>query len=49
MNYVKNKLKNYLRFKKTFSELSSMSDRDLADIGISRHDIKRIAVESVNV
>jgi len=40
----------YVRWKKysrTFSELQNLSDRDLADLGISRGDIPRIAREAV--
>lgn len=32
--------------RQTFNELSSLSDRELNDIGISRGDIRRIAAEA---
>lgn len=35
------------RCQQTFDELDQLSDRDLADLGISRADISRIAYESV--
>jgi uncharacterized protein YjiS (DUF1127 family) len=31
------------RYKRTFAELSRLSDRELSDIGICRYDIPRIA------
>lgn len=33
---------------RTFRELSSLSERELRDIGINRHDIKAIARETAN-
>lgn len=33
--------------RKTFNELSAMSDRDLADIGVARGEIRHIASQSV--
>ena len=33
------------RYRTTFAELSGQSDRELADIGITRGDIHRIAAE----
>lgn len=38
---------DYKKYRQTVSELSSLSNRDLADLGISRGDIRRIASESV--
>jgi uncharacterized protein YjiS (DUF1127 family) len=41
---------NYIRkqkqYRKTYSELSKLSTRELNDIGISRYMISRIAAES---
>jgi uncharacterized protein YjiS (DUF1127 family) len=34
------------RYNKSLSELSRLGDRELADIGISRSDIPRVAWES---
>ena len=33
-------------FQKTFHELSMLTDRDLADLGIARADIKKLAQET---
>ncbi|MGJ5619408.1 DUF1127 domain-containing protein [Sulfitobacter sp. MF3-043] len=33
------------RYRETYSELSALSDRDLADIGIARSFIRRLAIE----
>lgn len=41
------KLEKYRRYRRTVSELSRMSNRELNDLGISRCDIERIARESV--
>ncbi|MCI4663686.1 MAG: DUF1127 domain-containing protein [Neomegalonema sp.] len=35
------------RVNETIAELDAMTDRDLADIGISRGDIRRVAEEAV--
>lgn len=37
------KIRAYLRYRETMSELGRLSDRDLADLGISRFDIEGIA------
>ena len=38
----------YRDYRHTESELSSLTDKELADIGISRWDIPSIAMESAN-
>jgi len=38
-------LRAWHRYNSSLRELSSLSDRELADIGIARSDIPRIAVE----
>lgn len=35
-------------FKQTFNELSALSDRDLADLGLARSEIRRIAWQAAN-
>jgi len=35
--------RRWLRYRRTLSELEMMTDRDLSDLGVSRHDIRRIA------
>jgi uncharacterized protein YjiS (DUF1127 family) len=37
------KIRSYLRYRETLSELSRLSDRDLADLGFSRFDIDAVA------
>jgi uncharacterized protein YjiS (DUF1127 family) len=39
-------LRSWRRFNTSLHELSGLGDRELADIGISRSDIPRIAWES---
>jgi uncharacterized protein YjiS (DUF1127 family) len=36
------------RYNKSLRELNSLGDRELADIGISRSDIPRVAWDSAN-
>lgn len=40
-------LSDRMLFQRTCAELGSLSDRDLSDLGIRRHEIKRIAREAV--
>lgn len=47
LSSIKKHYTMYRRYRQTVSELSSLTDRDLADLGISRSDIRRIASESV--
>lgn len=35
-------------FRQTFSELASLSDRDLADLGLARCEIRRVAWQAAN-
>lgn len=44
---IKRGFQDYKRYRQTVSELSALSNRDLADLGISRADIERVAAESV--
>jgi uncharacterized protein YjiS (DUF1127 family) len=46
-NNFRTRYARWKKFSRTYSELQNLSDRDLADIGISRSDIPRIARESV--
>jgi uncharacterized protein YjiS (DUF1127 family) len=39
-------IRSWRRFNASMRELNSMGDRELADIGISRSDIPRLAWES---
>ena len=40
---LKTRYSTWQRYRRTVSELASLSDRDLADLGISRSDIPRLA------
>ncbi len=37
------RLRNWLRYRETVRELSRLSDRELSDLGISRHEIEFVA------
>lgn len=39
--------RRYIRYRKTVNELTALSNRDLADLGINRCDIPFIANKSV--
>ena len=43
VTFVLAKLLNWKRYLQTVRELSRLSDRDLADLGISRFDIDSVA------
>ena len=43
VTFVLAKLRNWKRYRETVRELSRLSDRDLADLGISRFDIESVA------
>ena len=36
----------YRIYRRIYKELDALSDRDLADIGVARHDIRQIAWEA---
>lgn len=40
-------LADWRLYRRTLAELDALSDRDLADLGLFRHDIPRIARETV--
>lgn len=40
------RLDRYRVYRQTLSELEALSDRDLADLSLSRHDINRVAREA---
>jgi uncharacterized protein YjiS (DUF1127 family) len=44
---LKSRISNWQRYNRTVSELSALSSRELADLGIMRSDIQRIAREAV--
>ncbi len=43
---LKARVSNWKRYNRTVSELSALSTRELADLGIARGDIARIAREA---
>ncbi len=45
-DFVKTRYTRWQRYSRTISELQSLSNRDLADLGISRPDIQRVAREA---
>jgi uncharacterized protein YjiS (DUF1127 family) len=45
---ILNFLQSWKRYNKSLRELSRLGDRELADIGISRSDIPRIAWDAAN-
>ena len=47
INFIVNYLEKQKRISQTMSELSSLSDRDLKELGITRYQIPQIAYESV--
>ena len=42
MNF-RNSFNNWREYRKTVGELHALSNRELSDLGISRHDIQRVA------
>jgi uncharacterized protein YjiS (DUF1127 family) len=44
---VRKALADRMLYSRTLAELSGLSDRDLNDLGILRHDIDRVARESI--
>ncbi|EIM29459.1 uncharacterized small protein [Microvirga lotononidis] len=46
VSYILSKVRNYHLYRKTVRELAQLSDRDLADLGIARYDISRVAREA---
>ncbi|MFE1601026.1 DUF1127 domain-containing protein [Methylobacterium sp. ID0610] len=43
VSLILSKVRAYLRYRETVSELSRLSDRELDDLGISRYEIPGIA------
>ena len=43
VTWVLSKVRNYLQYRETVSELSRLTDRELDDLGISRFEIEAIA------
>jgi uncharacterized protein YjiS (DUF1127 family) len=47
LKIISEKIKNWQRTREAIRELSQLSDRDLADLGIRRADIESVVRESV--
>ncbi len=45
---LKSRVSNWKRYNRTVAELSALSNRDLADLGIARTDIQSIARQAVS-
>lgn len=45
-DFVTTRIQRWNRYNRTVSELSHLSNRELADLGISRSDISRVAREA---
>jgi uncharacterized protein YjiS (DUF1127 family) len=43
LSWVLSKIRTYLQYRETVSELSRLTDRELEDLGISRYDIDSVA------
>jgi uncharacterized protein YjiS (DUF1127 family) len=44
---LRQSLADYRNFRRTYDELDALSDRELADLGLSRPDIRFVANEAV--
>ncbi|WP_417674037.1 DUF1127 domain-containing protein [Roseibium sp.] len=47
LDQVVRRYRNWKQYRSTYNELSRMSNRELADIGISRCDIARCANQAI--
>ncbi|MGJ8543935.1 MAG: DUF1127 domain-containing protein [Sulfitobacter sp.] len=45
---LKNKRQQFAIYNRTYNELAALSNRELADLGIPRSHIRRLALESMN-
>lgn len=43
ITYLLSKIRAWMRYRETVRELSQLSDRELADIGVSRFEIETVA------
>ncbi|MDE2444729.1 MAG: DUF1127 domain-containing protein [Alphaproteobacteria bacterium] len=44
---LKSRINTWKRYNRTVSELQSLSNRELSDLGIARSDISRVAKDAV--
>jgi uncharacterized protein YjiS (DUF1127 family) len=47
VSWILSKVRDYVRYRETVSELSRLSDRELEDLGISRFEIETVARGSI--
>jgi len=47
VDYILEAINRNLRYQRTITELNSLTDRDLRDLGINRYDIEYVARKSV--
>ena len=45
---IAERIARYRTFRRTCTELDSLSDRELADLGVRRFDIRRLAYEAAH-
>jgi uncharacterized protein YjiS (DUF1127 family) len=48
VTYILSKIRTYNLYHQTIRELAQLSDRELADLGIARSDIDRVAHKSAS-
>jgi uncharacterized protein YjiS (DUF1127 family) len=46
-HYLSGKYKRWRKFNQTIAELEGLNDRELADLGIARCDIRRLARQAI--
>lgn len=46
MSLIRN-FRNWRRYRETVTELNRLSNRELADLGINRHDINAVARKAI--
>ena len=49
ITYLLERYRAWLRYRETVNELSRLSERELADVGINRYDIDPIARRYANI
>jgi uncharacterized protein YjiS (DUF1127 family) len=48
VTYILSKIRTYKLYRQTVRELTQLSDRELADLGIARLDIARVAHQATS-
>lgn len=47
VDYILKAINRNIRYQRTITELNSLSDRDLRDLGLNRYEIEAVARQSV--